>query len=85
MLLLSVNNTAFSIELCFQLEITRKLVTDYTVHFYIATLAVPYTHRTQCVVCILKCVQRLSSLMAVNTGLLQEKVRTYSETFKEEC
>jgi hypothetical protein len=54
---MSVYNTAFIIELGFQVEIKRKLVTYYTVQFYIATLDVLYTYRTQCTVCILKCLQ----------------------------
>ena len=84
MLLLFVNNTAFITELGFQLEVKRKRITDYTVQFYLATLAVLYTHRTQYMVCILKCLQHLCSLMTVNAGLLQENARTYSESFKEE-
>lgn len=84
LLLLFVNNTAFIIELGFQLEVKRKRITDYTVQFYIATLAVLYIHRTQCMVCILKRLQHLCSLMTVNTGPLQENVRIYSEAFKGE-
>jgi len=72
-----VNNTAFIIELGFQLEVKRKPITDYTVQFYVATLAVLYTHRTQYVVCILKCLQHLCSLMTVDAGLLQENVKTF--------
>jgi uncharacterized membrane protein len=84
LLLLFANSTAFIVGLGFQLEVQRKRITDYTVQFYVAILAVLYTHRTQYMVCILKCLQRQCSLMTVNTGLIQENVRTYSETFKEE-
>ena len=77
MVLMFVNNTAFIIELGFQLEVKRKPITDYTVQFYVATLAVLYTHRTQYVVCILKCLQHLCSLMTVDAGLLQENVKTF--------
>jgi hypothetical protein len=84
LLLLFVNNTAFIIELGFWLEVKGKRITDYKVQFCIAILAVLNTHRTQYIVCILKCLQHLCSLMTVNAGLLQENVRTYSETFKEE-